>query len=190
MKTWCDCNGEGEKHCPYWGGRGGAKCEMTKDGVFIPLVEHVQTFCQDDHYYLQCEQYKRSLGLLSERQPPEVEGHKSASRRRYRRVETRLPVSLALCDQDGLAAKGAGNEAVTLDMSFGGVRLEGSHFLETSSLVAFTFDEQFSPPGWTGFGAVQWCRAGERAGAFQSGLAIIDQRTSQVIGQHIGVVSS
>lgn len=190
MNKFCDCGGEGGKHCPYWGGRGGAKCEMTKDGVFIPLVEHVRSYCQDEQYYLQCEQYKRSLGLLTERRQAEAAGLESVSRRRYRRVATRLPVSLALCDEDGLAAKVVDNRAVTLDMSFGGLRLEGSQFLEASSLVAFTFDEQFSRPGWTGFGAVQWCRVGEQAGAFQAGVAIIDQRTSQAIGQHIGIASS
>lgn len=190
MTTLCDCNNDQGQHCPYWSGRGGAKCEMTKDGIFIPLAEHVQGYCQDATYYLECEQYKRGLGVMLERRQAQASGQERTSRRRYRRVEARLPVSLALCDQDGLAATVVDKEAMTLDMSFGGLRLEGTHFMETSSLVAFTFDEHFSRPGWTGFGAVQWCRAGERAGAFQSGLAIIDQRTSQAIGQHIGVGSS
>ncbi|MBU4153706.1 MAG: PilZ domain-containing protein [Proteobacteria bacterium] len=156
---------------------------MTHDGLYIPMLNHIHSLCMTGHFgqcrhYLQgCNAIKActdQLGLASE-----------ASRRRYRRVDARIPMKIVEYGQDGRFPETLDNEAFAVDLSWGGIRLSTKVALPVRKTVTFVFgqDEEI-PVMLDGQGEVRWSRK-TQSGAFHSGLLVTDKKTFEALGQRM-----
>lgn len=173
----------GEKHCPYLS-EGGHECLMTNGGLYIPMPEHVNTLCQTTRFD-QCYHYVQGCSVARDLAGQLGFIHND-SRRRYRRVRERLPLQLSDCACDGRGAELLDPDACTVDLSFGGMRIESRIALPVQGKIAFVVGQDGDLSCWEGQGEVRW--TDEQAdGLFQSGLIVTDKKTFQAIGQHLSL---
>jgi hypothetical protein len=178
------CN-PNDKKCPYWSKNNGHDCRMTKGGLYIPMPEHIDLFCSTPHY-IKCHQYMRGCELLQETAKKYgfiVDG----GRRRFRRVSERISLAVSLCDNDRRAIELLDDQAMTLDLSLGGLRIESHREISPNTLVAFEFGPDFSAPELIGIGEVKWCESKNGSGLFETGIAFSDFSLTQAIGNHLGL---
>jgi hypothetical protein len=155
---------------------------MTNGGLYIPMPEHINTLCATPRFG-QCHHYRQGCAAIREVAGQLGYAH-DASRRRYPRVQERIPIQIADYGHDGRAAEILDSNAFTVDLSLGGIRVESQVPLPTRKRVAFVVGKEGSGPCWDGLGEVRWTE-NIRAGAFQSGLIVTDQKTFQAIGHHL-----
>ena len=170
-------------HCPYLS-EGDRECLMTNGGLYIPMPEHVNNLCQTSRFD-QCHHYIQGCSVVKD-----LAGHldfiHNDSRRRYRRINERMPLQLSDCGQDGRSAGILDHEAFTVDLSFGGIRLESRVALPVREKICFMVGQRGDASCWEGQGEVRW--TDELAtGIFQSGLLVTDNKTFQAIGQHLSL---
>lgn len=175
-----DTNGE---QCPYFV-QCAQECLMTNGGLFIPMPEHINTLCATPSFG-QCHHYRQGCAAIRAL-AGELGYTRDASRRRYPRVQERIPMQIADLRHDGRGAQILDGDAFTVDLSLGGIRLESRVALPTRKMVAFVVGRDGSGPCWDGLGEVRWTE-NIRAGAYQSGLIVTDQKTSQAIGHYLNL---
>ena len=175
------------KICPYTGQGEGQECKMTKGGLYIPMPEHIEMFCQTPKF-VECHQYIRGSELLKE--TAQKYGFiLDGSRRRYRRVLDRFMVSLAVCDENGTPKEILDENAHTIDISLGGMRIDSSSDIAGRGLIAFEFGSDFVMPILEGVGEIKWATEikGNGGKGFHAGVAFLDSRISHAIGTHMGL---
>lgn len=161
------------------------ECLMVKGGLYIPMPEHIDLFCQTSNFS-QCHQYIKGLEFV--RESAKKYGYiLDESRRRFRRVRERLSLSLLLCNEAGELLDILDSNAHTIDLSLGGFRFESNARLQPHETVAFSFGHEFSSPAWTGVGEVRWTEDTGDGIKFLSGLTFTDHKTAQAVGHHIGI---
>ena len=173
----------GEKHCPYLS-EGGHECLMTNGGLYIPMPEHINNLCATSRFE-QCFHYIHGCAVVGDLAGQLYFTHDD-SRRRYRRITERMPLDLAECGHDGRSVEILDHEAFTVDLSFGGIRLESRVALPVREKIAFVVKQNGDVSGWEGHGEVRWTDELEN-GIFQSGLIVTDKKTFQAIGQHLSL---
>lgn len=171
--------------CPYWSKNKSKECGMIKGGLYIPMPEHVEMFC-DSVKFGSCHQYIRGCELLQE-SAKKYGFITDGGRRRFRRVADRVPLRVALCNKDGDDRKMLDDQAVTLDMSLGGLRFESNARIDKDTIVVFEFGDNFSVPELTGIGEVKWCTPCEYKDRFEAGIAFTDFSLTQAVGAHLGL---
>ncbi len=171
--------------CPYWSKNKSKECGMIKGGLYIPMPEHVEMFCSSARFGV-CHQYIRGCELLQE-SAKKYGLITDGARRRFRRVADRIPMRLALCDKNGDSLQMLDEQAVTLDLSLGGLRLESNSRIDKDVVVAFEFADTFSVPELTGIGEVKWCAANKATDKFEAGIAFRDFSLTHAIGTHLGL---
>lgn len=178
-------NRTGEK-CPYWADGDANACNMTKGGLYIPMPGHIEMFCSTGRYG-QCSQYLRSSEMVHE----EAEKYgfvTGQGRRRYRRFAERIALSLFAGGVDAGRGVCSDDEAFSVDMSLGGLRMESRQQLMVDDIISLQFGSDFAEPGYSGSAQVCWCEAKkDEEGVFQAGIAFKDMRLSQAVGVHLGL---
>lgn len=172
-----------EKRCPYLA-ESGHECLMTNGGLYIPMPKHINTLCRTARFD-QCYHYVQGCSVARELAGQLGFIHND-SRRRYRRVSERLPLQLANCGCDGRGAEILDPEACTVDLSFGGIRIESCVKLPVQGKISFVVGQGGDLPCWEGQGEVRWTDQ-LAGGLFQSGLIVTDKKTFQAIGQHLSL---
>ncbi len=171
--------------CPYWSRNRSKECGMIKGGLYIPMSEHVEMFCNSAKFGL-CHQYIRGCELINE--SAKKYGYiTDGGRRRFRRVADRLPLRVALCDEDGKKRKILDDQAVTLDLSLGGLRFESNTRIDKDTIVAFEFGGNFPIHDSAGVGEIKWCAPSGRQNRFEAGMAFADFSMTQAVGAHLGL---
>lgn len=171
--------------CPYWSKNHSHECRMSKGGLYIPMPEHVEMFCSTSQY-IQCHQYIRGCELLKETAKKYgfiVDG----GRRKFRRVAESVPLAIIACDADRKPVQLIDDNAMTVDMSLGGMRLLSHSEIPKDTLVAFEFGMDFTTPDLTGVGLVKWCERQDGSDKFEAGISFSDFRLTQAIGSHLGL---
>jgi len=169
--------------CPYFS-EGGHECLMTNGGLYIPMPEHINNLCvtsrfdQCYHYIQGCSVVRNLAGQLGFTH--------NDSRRRYRRITERIPLQFAVCGHDERGAEILDQEAFTVDLSFGGIRLESRVALPVREKISFVVGQNGDVSPWEGQGEVRWTDELD-SGTFQSGLIVTDKKTFQAIGQHFSL---
>jgi len=162
----------------------GQACTMTKGGVYLPLPEHIEMFCKTP-YFTDCHQYIRGNKLSSTSDLNESLRHNG--RRQFRRVPDMLSLILSDCDISGAPCQLIDDQAFTIDLSPGGLRLESRKKLTPNHLIAFTFGPDFSLSNIGGVGQIRWSCESDQPDVFHAGLEFRDHATKQVIGHHMGI---
>ena len=173
------------KKCPYWIDGNGNECKMTKGGLFLPMPDHISIFCTTSRF-TQCHQYIRGEEVLQETARKfgcvDEEG-----RRKYRRVADRFQLTLSSCDEDMNPVEILDNQAFTVDLSLGGIRLETHHQIQPSGIVAFTFGADFSIPDLAGVGEVKWSEKNSDSERYLLGIEFADSKMRQAMGTYMGL---
>ena len=170
--------------CPHLS-ENALECRVTKGGLYLPMPEHIDIFCQTNQY-VQCHQYIRACELVRETAREYGYIH-DETRRKYRRVKQRISLLLAECSDDGTPLGILDKEAKTLDLSLGGFRFETQVNIPVNQKIAFSFGNDFTAPSWEGVGEVRWADSWHEGRASQAGLMFTDSKTFQAVGKHMGL---
>ena len=171
--------------CPFWDKFGKRSCRLVESGLFIPTREHILRFCEN-RLYVKCYHYK---GKSAEEDAlfKNKERQFSRNRRHFNRIPTAQKLSLSRYSiakdtfEDMLDS-----EAMTVDLSLGGMRIETNEPIYVNQIISFTFDEKFHPPGFEGKGEVRWIHQGESQDEpSNAGLAFVDDDTKNTVRNHL-----
>ena len=171
--------------CPYWALDSRKECGISKNGLYIPMPQHVRTFCLASKYY-QCSQYIKGCDLLMAQEEYETnEFLDSRERRRLRRYSEQLHLDLVTCDRDIGPQEMNFYKAKSLDVSLGGLRVESFEELAKDSFVSFIMDPDFSSKSLLGIGDVKWCEPKINTNRFESGIAFSNYSTSESMKEYL-----
>ena len=171
--------------CPYYLLGDLGDCQMTRGGLYIPLPEHIEIFCKTIRYS-SCPQYIRGKSLLQGNIRKKVET--SDSRRRFPRIGNRFPVTISTCDEKGQPVEVLDQEAVTLDLSLGGIRISSNSEIPPNKILHFAFREDLCHTTVKGVGEVRWSRKTEGPLPYQAGLAFLDNSLPTPVIEHLGLM--
>lgn len=106
-------------------------------------------------------------------------------RRKLRRFREHLQLILAVCDTKIKPPEITSFKARSIDVSLGGMRLEGPQKLTIGSIVGFELDDEFSSKNISGVGEVKWCREQQGSDKFEFGIAFPDFNTTHGMREHL-----
>ncbi len=158
---------------------------MTKGGLYIPLQEHVRIFCSTPQY-IKCHQYLRGCELIQQT-AKKYDFIVDGGRRQFRRVPEHVPLSVSSCDANRQPLEMLAKEAITVDMSLGGLRLESICRIPADTEVLLDFGPGFSTPELRGVGKVAWCESKANSTLFEVGIAFSDFCLTRAVGYHLGL---
>ena len=173
--------------CPFWS-MSTKKCRVCKDGLFIPLEEHIVAYCTSpDHHH--CLQY--SLHAPKNNQSAAFD-ERSVNRRQSLRIKLNNRIQLVKMIRSGEIVEHLSQKAETLDISKIGMRLHTDFPLTSDSVIQFAFNEKFPAELRSGAGLVEWCNKqidepGYHAGiSFQSSKLL--EAMDDFLAPHLGRV--
>jgi len=168
--------------CPYLS-HNAEECLMTTGGLYLPLPEHIEMFCKTSsfakchHYIIGCEEIRNAAPKLSAG---------ALNRRRYRRVQERLPIVLAEYSKRGSSCDVLDPSAFTIDLSMGGFRFVSRYKFLPETKIMFTLGEGINGSSLAGLGEVRWSvNDSADPGRFLSGLSFMDSKSKQIIGRRL-----
>lgn len=163
--------------CTFWS-ESANKCRVCKDGLFIPLDEHIEAFCKSpDHR--QCLQY--SLHAPSSESIKERFLSEAANRRQYIRVETKNNIRLIKLIKSGEVLEHMSEPAHTLDVSRIGMRLKTDIPLVDDSVLQFAFDDKSPYSVKSGTGIVEWCNKQIDTPGYEAGISFQTDNIIQAV---------
>jgi len=169
--------------CPFYSTKRSNECGMTKGGMYIPMPVHVKMFCLSLRFF-RCQQYIRGYELIRHN-VTESRGIVNGDRRRLPRFAERLSLTLMSYYNNISSRESICDKVATIDMSLGGVRIEGSRELAKDSFVNFDFGSDFSSQGLSGVGEVKWCESQKDSDRFEAGIAFADLSSSQSLEAYL-----
>lgn len=172
-------------NCPYWDKVKKQDCNLTKGGLYLPLPEHIEIFCGTQHF-TQCNHYIMGCELLGE--ATATDAIYDDSRRRYRRTKDQLPVSFIRCDDNGrYLTNDPQEQAMTVDLSIGGLCLKSKSKVHTDELLLLQLDEKTEQSSVSGFAEVRWCKTFDESSEYFVGLAFRKIETGLAIGKQMNL---
>ncbi len=169
--------------CPFYSTQRSDECGMTKGGMYIPLPVHVKIFCLAMRFP-KCPQYVRGYELIRQK-VAKSEGIINGDRRKLLRFAERLSLTLISYYPNIGQRESFCDKVSTLDMSLGGVRIEGPRELAKDSLVNFEFGSDSSSSGLSGVGEVKWCESQKGSDRFEAGIAFSDLSSSRTLEAYL-----
>ena len=170
--------------CPYFKAEKNGDCQMTRGGLYIPLPAHIEIFCLTVKYPF-CPQYVRGKALI---QKNIIQKAKNIdSRRRFPRISNRFPTIISTCDKKGRPIQPIDRDAMTLDLSLGGLKISSNSEMSTNQILHFSFQEDFHHNPVIGVGEVRWCRRSDDPHLFQAGLSFLENTLPPVVGARLGL---
>jgi len=152
-------------NCPFWSPSTG-NCNVLVDGIFIPLEEHVETYCKtEDHRF--CKYHtKESLAQL-------VMDKEVSERRQFDRHAGSQQITII---QSGGHNDNEDNHltARIVDLSKGGIRLLSTEQLSRDATVTCSLGDDFPEHLRSGSALIRWSRPLLNSSGFQAGLAFRD----------------
>ncbi len=156
---------------------------MTKGGLYIPLPEHMEEFCKTPRFP-ECQQYLRGRQLL--RQTAREEAIQD-SRRHFPRHRNRLPLVLSSCDAHGKPVDIIDSDAITIDLSLGGLGLQSAKKLPLARVLHFQLLSPQHNKRFSGIGEVRWSIPDRESGRYRAGLSFVDNTISQELHHHFNL---
>lgn len=153
--------------CPFWS-QLTMKCLVSRDGLFIPLDDHIELFCTTAEH-CNCVQF---ISYHTQGEQLLIENmREKLNRRNSLRVEAehRLKLMRMMAGGSQLAVP-----AKVLDLSQGGMRVSLESPLTGDSLLQFSFESSFPAGFQKGLGQVAWCHKEIGQAGYQAGIAFQD----------------
>ena len=180
-------NSTKDDYCPFWDKFGERTCRLVESGLFIPTRDHILHFCENESF-IKCYHYVRGKNSPG---PDALNGNGDERLLKNRRLYTRIPTMQKLTVSRYSLAKEANEDildeqALVLDLSLGGMRIETSAPININQIISFAFDDQFHPPGFVGKGEIRWIRHDQIEDApSNAGLAFVDAETANTVKSHL-----
>ena len=149
--------------CPFWSIES-KKCRVCKDGLFIPLEDHIAAYCTSKDYY-NCLQY--SLHAPKNIKTVNI----TTNRRQSLRVLVSNQIQLLKLIQSDKIVQQLSEKAETLDVSAIGMRLQTNIPLLNDTVVQFAFNDNFPAALKSGAGLVEWCNKQIDTPGYQAGIS-------------------
>ena len=167
--------------CPYWS-ISSKNCLYSKGGLYLPVTEHIRTYCQTPNYLL-CPQFEgkaftRSTGLL---------GEDAINRRDHERIPGRFAFKLSGCLKDDDLVPLLDDSASTVDISPGGIRFESYREIPVDALVSFSLIADSEDQPLEGIGRVKWCKSLDNAPVYHAGIAFTDKSVPSAVRNRLGL---
>ncbi|TKB09393.1 hypothetical protein [Desulforhopalus sp. IMCC35007] len=153
--------------CPFWS-TNSKKCRVCRDGLFIPLDDHIEAFCMSEDYH-HCLQY--SLHAPNEQQANHLANKNTGNRRQSNRIKLSNKIQLLKLIKSGEVIQNLAASAETLDFSHIGMRLLTTVPLIDDSVIQFSFSASFPAAIKTGAGVVHWCNKQIDGPGYQVGIS-------------------
>ena len=174
--------------CPYWSDST-KSCLISKKGLYLPVSDHINTYCRTDNYLL-CSQFEEQGAGLPEYQNGsgkvvDRRKRKVADRRESARILGNYLLQLAGLQENGNTSFLLDKKATTVDLSAGGIRLKTSCELSVDSMVSFSLNDDSGPP-IQGIGQIRWCRLIEDGSVYHAGIVFTDGSTSGAVRRYLG----
>lgn len=164
------------------------KCQLCRGGLFIPLNDHIELYCQTLHYP-QCEQFS-----LHSSPHLQTIGNAKPNRRKYERMAMIHQVTLTEFEKGISAASYAGARlspaiARTFSLSKGGMGIITEHPLPRASVVRFAFENSFPESIQCGEGRIAWLSK-RQTSQYRAGIAFQNHRYIETMGLYLGLIST
>ena len=174
-----------EKCCPFWDKYDKKTCRLVESGLFIPTREHILHFCENESF-VQCYHYV-GKSVPQEKLVRKSKNRPLSNRRLYTRIPTREKLSVSRysianeTNEDNIDS-----QAMTVDLSLGGMQIETNEEIHLNQIISFSFDENFHPPGFKGKGEIRWIQQ-DKSQDYPSnaGLAFVDTETINTVRNHL-----
>lgn len=164
------------EQCRYWGEQGNT-CQATGNGLFLPTVEHVKSYCSTLHHCA-CPHYTQ---LLSIGEGAPIPGSHE-NRRVHSRVRGCYSFRFSEMEKNGILEKRNNTDATcTVDVSPGGLRYESYRAFAKETVVGFSLEDDRLDGSFQGQGIVKWCIRLEHSPLFHVGIAFTDKRLPPTI---------
>ena len=176
-----------KKYCPFWDKFGKRTCRLVESGLFIPTRDHILHFCENESF-VKCYHYIRGGKSPEQRDlAGKYEEVPFVNQRHYTRIPTTQKLSVSRyslakeTNEDVLD-----DQAMAVDLSLGGMRIETNAPVHVNQIISFTFDEEFHHPGFKGKGEVRWIHQDRsQDAATNAGLAFVDDDTKNTVRNHL-----
>ncbi len=156
--------------CPHWSSTG-RNCMLCRNGLFLPVSEHVATYCLTSNY-TSCPQFIEAL--VEAGGPVPSRDITARDRRRHDRIPARFSFRLSELLAEDALENPIDDSACTVDLSPGGIRFESPRPLSVDARVKFFISPGSSDDLLAGTGRVRWCRSLENVPLFHVGIAFAD----------------
>lgn len=171
-------------NCPYWS-IGDRSCLYGKGGLYLPVAEHIQTYCQTPNYS-SCNLLDGQL-FVDGQSGPRAEFQ---NRRSYERVPGRFTFRVSNYLQEADLVCLVDDKACTVDISQGGIRFETFREVPVDSLVSFSLTaKEFEEP-LQGVGKIKWCKSLEKSSVYHAGIAFADASVPSAVRHHLGIIEN
>jgi hypothetical protein len=167
--------------CPFWA-MNSKKCRVCRDGLFIPLDDHIEAFCVSEDYH-HCLQY--SLHAPNDRQADHLLNKHTGNRRQSNRIKLSNKIQLLKLIKSGEVIQDLAECAESLDFSHIGMRLLTTVPLIDDSVIQFSFSESFPAAMKTGAGLVQWCNKQIDGPGYQVGISFQSSWILEAMGRFL-----
>lgn len=150
-------------------------CGLSQGGIYIPMKIHMMNFCMTDQFN-QCATY------IKYRKGNKNESSTSASsRRRHRRRSEIRKVLLRSSDEVGILEGDFMKDAMTLDLSQGGMRVLVEKEIPLDTTFLFNFGEDFMVPNLQGVARLCWHRPFKKNPQITEAGLVFKDKFSQAI---------
>lgn len=154
-------------------------CTLRPDGVYIPPRMHLLTYCQIGNY-LNCPTYEKYCPMETQTMKKEMQEH--GGRRRFLRIPRKHKVLIQTCDSIGTVIGSFSEQALTLDYSQGGMRIQLDSEIPADSLLRFDFGNDFVVPQLQGIAKICWHRKTDASPqGMEAGLIFKDHFSQAVL---------
>ena len=174
-----------DKCCPFWDMQGKRTCRLVESGLFIPTRDHILNFCEKESF-VKCYHYV-GKSTLQEKLFSKSENRPLRNRRLYTRIPTHEKLSVSRYSLANESNEDMiDSQAMTVDLSLGGMQIESSEKFYINQILSFSFDENFHPPGFKGKGEIRWIHQDKSQDKpNHAGLAFIDNETTNAVRNHL-----
>lgn len=170
----------GHTSCPHWAPLTGT-CLLVKDGLFLPVEQHIITYCQTSHYR-NCRHFQQLAG---------EENHSGLSpipednRRRSIRVPGRHAFRFSEITGSDQLPGIREDDAWTIDLSEHGLRFATRQTLAPQTPIRFLIQFNRILPPAEGSGRVVWSEPIENTQLFHAGIAFDDPSFPTLIANYL-----
>ena len=147
--------------CPHWNAEG-RLCLLARDGLFVPVPQHVATFCASSGH-LRCPRFRARARSVA----------RAVNRRRSVRLPERHLFRFSEISPAEPPTGFSPDQAWTLDLSDHGIRVATTCRLQPETAIHFEVTGNGSP-GRAGTGRVVWCQPLADTAFFEMGVALVD----------------
>jgi hypothetical protein len=146
-------------------------CLLVTDGLFIPVYQHVTTYCLTS-FYSSCFQYQLLAGDEDE---AGQERREPINRRRSIRVPVRHTFRFSEITGHDHIPGVREDDAWTIDLSNHGIRFASRQLLPLNMAIHFFMEADDTAAEFEGNGRVVWCEPLAASPLFHAGIVLTDR---------------